>query len=66
MEWEHTVVINTLTITVCVAVTPCTLVGSKDIDIEGFSKMLRSSVVLHSVSNVYVYVLIAMGMPYLS
>lgn len=32
MEWEHVAVINTLTITVCVAVTPYTLVGSKEID----------------------------------
>lgn len=32
MEREHVAVINTHTITVCVAVTPCSLVGSKDID----------------------------------
>jgi len=32
MEWGHVAVINTPTITVCVAVTSSTLVGSKDID----------------------------------
>ena len=41
VEWEHVAVINTLTITVCVAVTPYTLVGSKDID-RRFLKNVRA------------------------
>jgi GTPase len=53
MEREHIIVINTLTITVFVAVTPCSLVGSKDI--EGFSKILHLSAMLQGVSNVCTY-----------